>query len=75
MTRRKIKSALFLAILAGALAAATSAAARANCYKWDPSDSFRCFDCMKVEWTENGWHRVNTCPPRQFPKKQSEPRS
>lgn len=74
MTRKMIRAAA-LAAFVGSAAAPSPSLGRANCYRWDPSDSFRCFDCMKQEWIEGGWHRVNTCPPRQFPKREAEPPS
>lgn len=70
MRKGKTGAAILVALLA-MLATSTlpqAASARANCYRWDGSDSFRCFDCMKQEWIEGGWHRVNTCAPRRFPK-------
>lgn len=75
MMTRETVVAVALAALIGSVAAPAAAFARANCYKWDGSDAFRCFDCMKQEWIEGGWHRVNTCAPREFPKREPKPRS
>lgn len=74
MLAQSARRVVFMAVAAASVATVSPAFARANCYKWDGSDSFRCFDCMKQARIEGGWHRVNTCAPRQAPKPEYPPR-